>query len=192
MVYTAITGDKDKPRYDIKVYTGETLFVHPRREAKIYKVLFHKYIEDEYSIWVDGNFFLKMQEEFYYDLLGDYDIAVMQHPSRNCVYEEAEECKRLLKDDPVIIDEQIAKYRKEGYPENNGLAECNFIIRRNTPEMRRLHEAWWAEICRHSSRDQISFPYIFRDKVKYLPPVQTVEEAKSNQYYRREKHVHEG
>ncbi len=191
MIFTSITGGKNIPREDIKVFKGEGLFKSPRMEAKIYKVLFHKFIEDEYSIWVDGNFFLKYQEDQYYSLLGDYDIAVMQHPKRNCVYEEAEECKKWNKDKHEIINEQVAKYRKEGYPEENGLGECNFIIRRNTPEMRRLHEAWWAEICRHSSRDQISFPYIFRDKVKYLPPVESREEALSNKYYRREAHLHE-
>jgi len=192
MIYTSIVGEKNSPRYDIKVFKGEGLFTSPRMEAKIYKVLFHKFIKDEYSIWVDGNAFLKYQEEYYYDLLGDYDIAVKKHPGRNCVYEEAEACKQRKKDKEEIINKQVKKYKKEGYPADNGLGECQMIVRRNTPEMRRLCEAWWAEICAHSSRDQISFPYIFRDKVKYLPTTcKTPETYISNEYYKLERHLHD-
>ncbi len=192
MTYSSITGGKNNPRNDIKIFTGEGIFKSPRMEAKIYKVLFHKFIEEEYSIWVDGNVFLKYQEDYYYDLLGDYDIAVKEHPVRKCVYEEAEACKYYNKDSFEIIDKQMAKYRKEKYPENNGLGECQMIIRRNTKEMRQLCEAWWAEICAHSSRDQLSFPYIFRDKVKYLPTkCNTVKNYNNNEYYRREDHIHE-
>lgn len=192
MIYTAITGEKNNPRPDIKTFTGEGLFKSSRMEAKIYKILFHKFIDDEYSIWIDGNVFLKYQEEYYYNLLGDYDIAVKQHPGWNCIYEEAKQCKLMKKDRFYLIDRQIEKYRKEGYPENAGLGECQMIIRRNTPEVRRLCEAWWAEICANSSRDQISFPYIFRDKVKYLPTkAETYREFVSNEYYRLEPHLHD-
>jgi len=191
-IYTAITGGKNNPRTDIKCFTGEGLFTTPRMEAKIYKILFHKFIKDEYSIWVDGNVFLKYQEDYYYKLLGDYDIAVKQHPGRDCVYEEAEACKHWKKDKFSLINKQIAKYRKEGYPEHNGLAECQMIIRRNTPAMVKLCEAWWAEICANSSRDQISFPYIFRDKVKYLPTdCLSPQKYVSNEYYKLEPHLND-
>lgn len=192
MIYTAITGEKNKPRTDIETFKGEGLFDSSRMEAKIYKVLFHKFIKDEYSIWVDGNVFLKYQEDYYYKLLDDYDIAVKIHPGRDCVYEEAESCKEKNKDKHELIDKQVEKYRKEGYPEHNGLGECQMIIRRNTPEMRKLCEAWWEEICNHSSRDQISFPYIFRDKVKYLPTEgNTPETYVNNEYYKLERHLHD-
>ena len=192
MIYTAITGGKNNPRIDIKCFTGEGLFTTPRMEAKIYKILFHKFIKEEYSIWIDGNVFLKFQEDYYYKLLGDYDIAVKQHPGWNCLYEEAKQCKLQKKDKFSLIDKQIEKYRNEGYPENAGLAECQMIIRRNTPEVRRLCEAWWAEICANSSRDQISFPYIFRDKVKYLPTKpKTLREFASNEYYKLEPHLND-
>ncbi len=192
MIYSSIVGDKNKNRKDIKVFKGEGIFKSSRMEAKIYKVLFHKFIKDEYSIWVDGNVFLKYQEDYYYKLLGDYDIAVKKHPGRNCLYEEAEQCKLLKKDKLHLINRQIERYRKEGYPEKAGLAECQMIIRRNTPEMRRLCEEWWKEICSNSSRDQISFPYIFRDKVKYLPTkCDTINTYNLNEYYRREEHLHE-
>jgi hypothetical protein len=35
-----------------------------------------------------------------------------------------------------------------------------FIIKRNNEKVNRLMEAWWAEICRWSYRDQVSFPVV--------------------------------
>lgn len=166
MIYSAIVGEKDKQREDIKVFSGESH--DPLMEAKKYKILSHKYIDSEYSIWVDGNVYLKQNEEWYYNLLGDYDIAVLKHPLHQCVYKEAKLCKKIGTGNPEAIDELMDKYTGEGYPENNGLAQCCMIVRRHTPELNTLNEAWWAEICRYCSRDQLSFPYIFQGKVKYL------------------------
>lgn len=168
MIYTAITGGKDAERDDIKVFRGTGQFTNPLMEAKKYKVLPHKYMDSEISIWVDGNVYLKQSEDFYKGLLKDTDIAVLEHPLHQCVYKEAEFCKQTGKGVPEEIDELMDKYTQEGYPENNGLAQCCMIVRRHTPEINALNEAWWAEITRYSSRDQLSFPYIFRDKVKYL------------------------
>jgi len=197
MIYSAIVGNKDKTRDDIKVFKGEGLFKSPRMEAKIYKVLFHKFIDAEKSIWIDGNVFLQQEEEWYYDQLGDYNIGVVEHPKYGipgCIYKEAEACKRYGQGNPDKINEQISKYRKEGYPERNGLGQCCMIVRKNTKEVRQLCEAWWAEICRHSVRDQISFPYIFRDKVKYFKHEDHFPEERNyihdnNKYFKREPHL---
>jgi hypothetical protein len=51
--------------------------------------------------------------------------------------------------------------------------------------MNALNEKWWAEICRGSSRDQISFPYVYRDKVNYLDTVDPFD----NKYFTRKGHV---
>lgn len=162
MIYTAIAGDKDEPRNDIKVFTTD-MFVSPRMNAKIFKILPHLFMKDEYSVWVDGNIYPKKTEEEYVSLLGDNDIAVLKHPERDCVYEEAGFCKIKGKDTAEHIDPQVQRYRQAGYPANNGLYACGFIIRRHTEEMKRLCERWWAEICTGSSRDQISFPVVFKD-----------------------------
>ena len=165
MIYTAITNQFDIPRNSIKCFTEYNKFKSPVLNAKIYKILSHLFIDDEYSIWIDGNLFLKVEEKELIKLLGDKDIAVFQNPYRDNIYEEADECKRLKLDDNKIIDEQIKRYGNSV----EGLGACYLIIRRNTKEIKRLNEKWWAEICRGSVRDQISFPYVFRDNVKYLP-----------------------
>ena len=185
MIYTSIIGEIDKPREDIKVFTAYNRFKEPRMNAKIYKVLSHLYDHDEYSIWIDGNAFLKQPMEEYIKLLGGSDIAVFRNPYRNCLYKEAEECSRIGSDDSEVIRKQVERYRKAGFPEDDGLPWCGLIIRRHTDQIKRLNERWWAEICRGSLRDQISFPYVFKDVVKYLPKLP----PSNNEYFERITHL---
>jgi hypothetical protein len=183
MIYTCITNEKDKPRNDVKMVEGLGLFKNPRRDARMIKVLSHKFIDDEYSIWVDGNVFLRKNEREYYKLLGNKDIAVIDHPQRNCIYDEALACIKLEKDNDRIIVEQVGKYKDEGFKDNK-LAQTSIVIRRRTPELMRLENAWWAEICRYSYRDQLSFPYVFGDRAVYLP----VKDHDDNEYFERLSH----
>ena len=180
MIYTAIIGEKDKPRDDIKVFTGEGMFTNPRREARMYKTLFHHFIEDEYSIWVDGNVFLKHPEEWYYQFLEHHDIAVVEHAFNRNIYQEADLCLRMGKGEPDKLEEQIDNYDFDP----NELAQTCIVIRRNTLKMQQLCEQWWAHICRYSVRDQISFPVVFHNYVNYLSNTNHDE----NQYFTRKAH----
>ena len=94
----------------------------------------------------------------------DFDIAMYQHPNRDCLYEEAKTCMKMGLDDPETIIEQAKMYEDKGYAKHKGLCECGIIIRRHTPKVERFNEAWWAEYTRHSRRDQISCMYA-ADKV---------------------------
>ena len=183
MIYTAITGEKDKPRDDIKVFTGENLFINPRYEARMYKTLFHHFIDDEYSIWVDGNVFLKHPEEWYYELLGDNDIAVLENGFLPTIEAEARLCLKMGKGEPEKIQEQLKVYQFEQVAH----AQTGMLIRRNTPKLRQLSEEWWAHICRYSVRDQISFPYVFRGNVTYIEN----DDHDNNEYFVKREHNHE-
>lgn len=151
--YTAITGQRDAPRDDIKCFTGDGGVM----EAKEYKILAHKFIEDEISVWLDGNIFLEVPEELLIEhFLGDADIGVWKHPYRDCIYDEA------LSDVGRVetLKHQVDHYRRQGFPEHAGLYECGTLVRRNTPRVNEFNEAWWKEIKQWSTRDQISFPYV--------------------------------
>jgi len=162
MQYTSICGDKDESRTDIKCFTEYNNFKDDTRNAKIYKVLSHLFIEEEYSLWVDGNINLKITEKELIELMGDKDILTFANPYRDNIHDEAKECIRLKLDHRETIEQQIAKY-----PNTKVLSQCGVILRRHTEEIKRLNEKWWAEICVGSRRDQLSFNHIFRD-VKIL------------------------
>lgn len=187
-IYTAICGEYERPRDDIEVYSRECLFNSPVMNAKIFKVLSHKYIKNKYSVWVDGNIFPLVEPKEIVGLLGDSDIAVFSHPYRSSIYEEHPEAKKRL---PVelrpLIDKQIEDYQKEGMPEWK-LAECGMIIRKHSEVVEEFNNRWWAEITRYQQRDQISFPYVWwkmRDRIK----IKLLDgNVRNHEFFKYEKH----
>ena len=139
-------------------------FHDPCRNAKIHKILPHRFFPDaEYSLWIDGSIVIKSTlpiQKWAREYLRKHDLSVFKHPVRNCIFQEGMYCMKKELDRPEIIDRQMQKYYEAGYPLNNGLAECTILLRRHTPRMRRFDEAWYAEIQAHSRRDQLSFNYV--------------------------------
>lgn len=143
------------------------------RQAKEPKIIPHKYLYNNqdiaYSLWMDGNCRLKVPMRVLIDkYLKDSDIAFFPHPTRDCIYSEANMCRKLILDDVFTMEYQMAKYLKEGYPENNGLIDGSVILRRHTPQIAELNNLWWKEILNGSRRDQLSFNYAaWKLKIKY-------------------------
>lgn len=132
-----------------------------RRTARHYKACPHLYMPDaDVWIWVDGNVRLHIPPEEAVVRWLRGDLATLRHPDRRDVYEEAAACIRLKKDDPLILKHQANAYRKAGHPVGWGLAETRIVIRRNTPGICKLNEAWWEQIRTCSLRDQASLPFV--------------------------------
>jgi hypothetical protein len=159
-----------------RVSPATTLFPNPRLNSKYHKVLSHiNFPSFEYSLWIDGSIeiypdtsILNLADRF----LSDADIAVFAHSKRYCLYQEAVHCMYRRKDDPETIRRQVFRYTQEGYPTNNGLAECGVLLRRHSKRVKEFNDLWWREILAGSGRDQISFPYAVRKadvKVNYIP-----------------------
>jgi hypothetical protein len=140
------------------------VWAHPtnqRRTARYHKTLSHQLFPDaEIVIWVDGCLTPSSGPEQLVRALKDNDLATFKHCERSCVYQELRACLRLKKDKPDLMRTQVERYRKEGYPPNNGLAETTCVVRRQTDQIKLLNEAWWAEITRGSQRDQLSLDYL--------------------------------
>lgn len=206
VIYTAIFGGKDdliEPEFisdncDFVCFTDgnfksdiwqirkvKPIFDDPVRNAKIYKILPHKYLpEYKYSIWADGNMVARGNvNELVEKYLPKANLAIFDHTQLrkrfkklfwikdkkqcyDCIYREAEHLLQLekegnYKDNADLIKKQIAKYRREGYPENNGLIVGMVIARRhNESDVIKSMEDWWQEIRQYSRRDQLSFNYI--------------------------------
>lgn len=181
IVYTAITNNRDNLK-DNQNKTGvdefisfldkpiksetwnfkkiPTLFNDPIRNAKIVKILSHKFIESEYSLWIDGTMILyESLPNLISQYLNDCDLAIFKHPWNTCLYKEGFDCINLNKDNKKIIEEQLNFYRKENIKENLGLPASGMILRRHTKKVIEFNNYWWSEICKYSRRDQISFMY---------------------------------
>jgi hypothetical protein len=169
MIYTAIVGGYDTVKLQpcpVQVLREGTIpyyNIDPCRTAKFAKVMSHIVDGNWLSVWIDGSITLNpnvLCYEALADYLGDCDIAVMLHPERSCVYEEAAECIRTCRDDSKVITDQVIRYSHEGYPSNASLSETGVIIRRHSKDVIRFNSYWWDEITRGSRRDQLSFPYV--------------------------------
>lgn len=111
------------------------------------------------TIWVDGSFVINVNlDDFVACHPGDF--AVMQHPLRDCAYEEAEFCVKLGRGVPKDILAQITNYSNQGMPRHGGLIQSGILLRRFTPEVRSFCEHWLEQVFLWSSRDQISFSYV--------------------------------
>jgi len=140
-----------------------TLFKSDRRNSRVPKILAHQFIDASYSIWMDARVAARVPlRPLIEEWLKEADVAVYRHAKRSCIYAEAEEVYKQGLDEPARILAQTKVYREVNFPPNAGLAECSIIARRHTDAVVRFNNAWWSEYCRHTVRDQISFPVVAR------------------------------
>lgn len=148
---------------------------HPicrRRTARWHKINSHVLFPDaENVVWFDGSQRLKpigMFADLVQPGLSNHDIATFKHPERTCVFQELQACKKLKKDNNLLMESQIEAYRKDGYPPFNGMVETACLLRRHSPAVVRFNKLWWEQIQSYSYRDQLSFNYvIWKLKLEY-------------------------
>jgi hypothetical protein len=148
----------DSPRWSYRsIFSGRD----PKWANRQVKLQAHRYIDADISIYHDGNVRMTASPEEIAAHLGPNDIAVYRHPEgRNCIYSEAQEVIRQHKSSANVVNEQMDRYRAEGYPKRNGLAACYVLVRRHTPQIEQLNNRWWREYERGAKRDQLSFDYV--------------------------------
>lgn len=138
------------------------------RTARWHKINSHLSVpEYDASVWIDGSQIIKainvrkqiVEPYFALPESAQQPIATFKHPDRSCVYQEAVACRKLKKDNPAVIVEQVKNYQLAGYPPYNGMVETACVVRNNSFAVVRFNEAWWAELEKHSRRDQLSFNY---------------------------------
>ena len=195
----------DNPNYKSDVWDVKIIpkMYDGARDSKKPKILPHRCLKDyDISIWIDGDIKIIGDINFLVDkYLSNKNYAAFNHEFcgisttgnlnvRKCIYEEARFIKWLgdnhpkkhYKDDLDIINSQVDRYRKDGYPENNGLARTTVVFRRhNEDDVITNSENWWSEMKYGSRRDQISFNYVawkHHLKFNYIQ-----EDIDDNQYF---------
>lgn len=187
VVYTAITGDYDHPvnhmqqeiDVDYLYFTDgdsrpdqdwwrvvklpDMLRLDNRRRAKLPKVYPHFFSEltdYKYSVWIDGDMEI-LKPNFVQEFLSYLKNGMVISPhfdGRDCAYGEATIRPAKYQNEP--IDEQIAYYKRDGFPENFGLYECGVMARdMDNQEVKELGLAWMNHNLLFSYQDQISLPY---------------------------------
>jgi hypothetical protein len=97
------------------------------------------------------------------EYLRDNDIALFDHPYRNCAYEEAIVCAQTKIEVARYAQDTVNFLQSENYPQNNGLYEMSCFVRKNNEITQKMGYMWFELMCRLSSRDQVTFPYVLHE-----------------------------
>ena len=140
--------------WQLRVIPFEGSSVMRARWAKMHPhVLFPEY---QYSVFMDAN--LQIATPEFYDFAGE-NIAILEHPQRDCVWEELRYC--YLKD--KVSTRTALKWHsfltEMDMPRHAGLAETNLLARAHcNPEIMALDNLWWQFLVESGgSRDQLAF-----------------------------------
>lgn len=131
--------------------------------ARKIKILFHQFIDDDYSIWLDGSFQINCNLNDWWKTRFKPDITCVRHPIRDCIYQEAIVCTQNRRNGVEGALQQVESYRGI-VPEHGGLIQSGLLMRKRTGFTINLCEEWFAELSNHSMRDQISFAKISLNK----------------------------
>lgn len=134
-----------------------------RMHSREYKINFDRYIEDEFSIYIDGSFTINCDLNKWWAQRFKSPATLINHPRRNCVFEEIKRCILHERCDIDKLTRQQAAYTgvlKKG----KGVIQSGLMMRQRTPEVISLMREWWDELQKYSTRDQISMAYVARGK----------------------------
>ena len=113
------------------------------------KVMAHKLLpEYDYSIWVAPDIIMVGDVLKFCEVYGG-DTAFLSFPSpmEDCIYEDMSIMQMATDDLNIMIRKMMMQYRKEGYPEHNGLIDGRVIVRdHRNEELRAIMEKWWKEV----------------------------------------------
>lgn len=185
--YTVNVGDYDTcTPENFDIISDVNLFKNNARNSRLPKILVHKFFDCDFSIYLDANRKLKegITKEILIDkYLSDADMIIMS--TTKTVDDEARLAVSRLNNEweVEILAKQKEHYKKIGV---SNLTVCGFqpLVRRHSSMMEKFCEAWWAEMCKWSYRDQVSFPVI---KAKF-PELKFVDIDMGELFYSVYKH----
>lgn len=187
VIYTVLTGNYDKleqPRavdssYDYVCFTDKTgrdgvwqlreipfASDSPILRARWAKLHPHALLpEYDLSVFMDAN--LCIASPIFYDQVAacKAPLALLEHPQRDCVYEELRYCYLKDKISTTVAVFQWKKLKEMGMPAHAGLYETNVVLRRhNLPEVAALDQLWWELLLDSGgTRDQLALtPALYR------------------------------
>lgn len=150
--------------------------MHPRLAARYMKIMGHELFRFlsrlhydaglhsyDHVVWVDGSVRITSPDfvSFMIGSIGPQGIAMIKHPERDCIYDEAVKCTRMTKCKGMPVLEQTEHYRAQGYPAHNGLMATTVFARdMRRPDLDAVIADWWEENLKWTCRDQLSLPYV--------------------------------
>lgn len=188
VIYSCISGRYDtlkipevlNPNFDYVLFTDQPIsglgifdvrplpyfHIDPTRSARYVKTHPHILLpEYDTAIWIDASIITTsdlspLVERFH---KSSKALGVIPHPDRHSVYQEAEACLKLNKDEGSLIQSQIQHYVELGF-KGRGLVESGFMMfDLNNKMTTSFLNCWWREIDTYSKRDQLSLSFALEE-----------------------------
>ncbi|WP_238097021.1 glycosyltransferase [Vibrio cincinnatiensis] len=135
----------------------------PTRVARFVKTHLHTLFPNyDVVVWCDGNvrFDYRLGNKVEEFDRSNFELSLVRHPLRNCLYDEAEACIERGKDSVDKIRNQIERYKKKGFPRNYGMYETNlYLVKPKYEKVHDFYRIWWHELKVGSRRDQLSVTF---------------------------------
>ncbi|MDE5699943.1 MAG: DUF616 domain-containing protein [Lachnospiraceae bacterium] len=164
--YICFTDDRSMCSDTWEIRYVDREFDNPIIESRKYKMLPHRFIDTEYSLYIDANIqFSKSPLEYMRQYFNRGNMLLIPHPERDCIYREAAYCILNDRDLPQRLIKQMHLYNKKDCPEHVGLFYGGMIGRCHFEnEIVTFDEEWWEHFRKYSRRDQISLGYLLWKK----------------------------
>ena len=194
VVYTALVGNYDllkepeviRDDYDYICFSNDL----PNKHYGVWKVRPISYKNDEnvricryikmhphtllaeydYCLWLDCN--QRLTEDHYEradQLIHRGEICAMViHPERDCVYQEAYALAGYLTGNPLKVYLQTKFLLSQKFPARKGLyVTCCMLFQHKHPQIIKFLNTWWSQCEQYSYRDQMGVMYaLFQAKLK--------------------------
>ena len=186
VIYTVITGDYDDlrqpeailPDWDYICFNNDIpekqvgvweirrfdyRNANPVRESRYPKINPHLLLSGyEYSLYADPTVVIGPQMNNRLQALVRHHaiLAMIPHPERNCIYQEAMILTAWGIDEADRIYQSAKYLLQQHFPKQSGLFGNAVLFRQhNNGKIIRFSESWWKLYCRFSARDQMSAVY---------------------------------
>lgn len=178
VIYTAIINNYDLLKEPLKITSGWEYVCFSNDKTLKSKYWDIRYIEDsnpkkarelkivspfrethDIYIWIDASMAINCDLDDYVKKYTFHKFTLLRHPHRNCIYDEARVCIKRKKDSAEVINNQIDKYIRSGYPKNAGMVATGVLVRSKDKAVDNFCDQWWSEVKNNSIRDQLSFNY---------------------------------
>ena len=175
----------------MRLIPNDLQFLDDIKKQRIVKICPHRYLKNyDISIWIDGSIqVIGDLNEFVrqYDL-NENPLYTRIHPARDCIYDEADACIKIRKDNKQKIESQVNRYHDAGYPRHIGMVETGIMLRRhNDIRCQMICNEWATELLNNSHRDQLSFNYVCW-KNHFVPGILKNEFKINNKFFRISSH----
>ena len=147
------------------------------------------------SLYIDAN--IQIIGKLIYDRVVEcyekgFDWAGIQHPYRDCIYDEAYVIYGL--DTEANIFRWCHQLRKENYPRHRGLFENNIIFRIHNAKVTAVNKMWWNLYEQYTRRDQLTMYYALWKKSEIntallLPKGESSWNSKTIQIYKHKRNA---